>query len=159
MSFQVILRCRCPQADLVSIIAHCLPNDSRVDKALVYSGFLPCTEYGLECMGDLPKARARAAVLGALARGVQVTKQDRRTQGLTTYPDLLLKRMLKECCECLHPCTEPACTFRREVVSAVLRYPKVLSAVLRYPKGVHVLHAMKSAVELLWQSCWLDCGR
>jgi hypothetical protein len=64
--------------------------------------FLPYAS-GWECMRNLHRARARAAVMGALARGAEVMGRDRRRRGLEINRQKLLQRTLHECCAYLPP--------------------------------------------------------
>jgi hypothetical protein len=97
-----------PQACIVTILADCLPKGGAIDARLMEEHFVP--QMGADCMGSLHCARARAAVLGCLARGVKMKGgEGGRRADLEVQPDRMLRELLEELCR-PRLCSElPAC--------------------------------------------------
>jgi hypothetical protein len=85
-----------PQADLVAILATCVPPGSAVDQQLVVGYFLPYLQMQ-GTTGNLHKARAREAVAGALSRGLHVRLEDGSTRRADINSAALLAKALEEC--------------------------------------------------------------
>jgi hypothetical protein len=92
------------QADLVAILAASLPRGSAVEHTLVTECFLPFISMQ-GTLGNLHKARAREAVVGARSRGMRVVHRDgsREAVALAVNSRKLLQQLLEECC------TPPLC--------------------------------------------------
>jgi hypothetical protein len=85
------------QANLVAILAASLPPGSTVEMTLLTGCFLPYLNmHG--ALGNVHKARAREAVLGALSRGLQVRLEDGSRREVQVDSPELLAQMLQECC-------------------------------------------------------------
>jgi hypothetical protein len=84
------------QADLVAVLAGSLP------RSVVDSAVLECLVPSLHlqgCMGNVHKARARAAVLGALSRGLAVRLGNGRIGEVVFDQDEMTDSLLDECCK------------------------------------------------------------
>jgi hypothetical protein len=81
----------------VAILAVSLPPGSAVDHMLVKDCFLPYIDMR-GTLGNLHKARAREAVLGALSRGLQVRLEDGSTGAVDIDRKKMLEQLLQECC-------------------------------------------------------------
>jgi hypothetical protein len=82
----------------VAILAASLPPGSAVEATLVKDCFLPYVIMQ-GALGNLHKAGAREAVLGALSRGLQVRLPDGRKEELDPDCRKLLDQLLEECCK------------------------------------------------------------
>jgi hypothetical protein len=81
----------------VAILAASLPPGSAVEAPLVTDCFLPFLQMR-GTLGNLHKARAREAVLGALAQGLQVRLEDGSRAEVDMNRAKLLAQLLEECC-------------------------------------------------------------
>jgi hypothetical protein len=88
------------QADLVAIIASSLPHNSAVDDALMACFLSYLHLQG--CLGNEHKARARAAVLGALSRGLRVKEESAPPTDRVYLRQEMLADLLMEHCEDSH---------------------------------------------------------
>jgi hypothetical protein len=86
------------QANIVSVIADCLPKGATIDSRLMEEHFVP-KMMSPDCMGNLHCARARAAVLGCLARGVKLRDSEGGRRIVEMQPDRMLKDLLEELCK------------------------------------------------------------
>jgi hypothetical protein len=81
---------------LVAILAASLPPGSAVEATLVKDCFLPYLDMR-GTLGNMHKARAREAVLGALSRGLQVRQEDGSMGEVDVDYPMLLTQSLQEC--------------------------------------------------------------
>jgi hypothetical protein len=90
--------CRRSQADIVFVIAESLPSGGTVPPRLAECLLGHALMQGGRT-GNLHSARARAAALGALSRGLGVASEGGGKEELSIQHQELLEGVLRECCE------------------------------------------------------------